>query len=40
MNVRLHLRVREGGQGMRNKEEKGMRERREERRGRMSEGRK
>ena len=34
MNVRLHLRVREGGWGVRNEEEKWMRERREERRGR------
>ena len=39
MNVRLPLRVREGGWGMRNEEEKGTRERREERRGMMSEGR-
>ena len=36
MNVRLPLRVREGGREMRNEEEKGMREGREERRGRMN----
>ena len=39
MNVRLPLRVRGGGWEVRNEEEKEMREKREERRGMMSEWR-